>query len=304
MKYFLNSKFTICVAVTLCFFLMMNEALGWGPGGHMIVAQIAYARLNPKAKAEVDKLIALRIEPTAITEKSLGFVNASHWPDDLRPEKAFADTLPLHFVDFPFSPDGTALPAGLPGERNIITALTKYVDVLKSSGDDQERAQALRFIIHFVGDIHQPLHCVTRVTQDLDQGDRGGNGFPLKLRGRNGKIQTTNLHSYWDGGIGDFPKTGSNFAPPPLNQIAPAVARITSEFPDTDDGWKVGGPFGFAGWANESTELAKTKAYNGISPNHQPNRAYNQAALKIVHERVAWGGYRLAELLNAIWPEK
>src|SRR5205807_3524912 len=117
--------------VTLCCFLLMNEALGWGPGGHMIVAQIAYGRLNARAKAEADKLIALPIEPAAITKKSLDFVNASHWPDDLRPDKDFADTLQLHFVDFPFSPDETDLPTDQPGEQHIITALTKYVDILK-----------------------------------------------------------------------------------------------------------------------------------------------------------------------------
>jgi len=304
MKCFMNSKLMVCLSVTLCFLIMMNQALGWGPGGHMIVAQIAYERLNPRAKAEVDKLIALRIEPTAITGKSLDFVNASHWPDDLRPEPAFADTLPLHFIDYPFSADATALPADLPAQQNILTALSKYVDILKSSGDDRERAQALRFIIHFVGDIHQPLHCATRVSQGFPEGDRGGNEFPLKLLGSNGKVQTVKLHSYWDGGIGDFPKAGPNFAPPRLDQIGPAVTRVTAEYPDTDAGWKSGGSFGFADWANESKELAQTVAYSGISPNDQPSEAYNEAALKVVHQRVAWGGYRLAALLNAIWPEQ
>jgi len=265
----------------------------------MIVAQIAYGRLNSRAKAEVDKLIALRIDPAAITEKSLDFVNAAHWPDDLRPDPAFANTLPLHFVDFPFAPDQTKLPADLPEAQNIITALNKYVDVLKSSSDDQQRAQALRFIIHFVGDIHQPLHCASRVSADLPKGDKGGNDFPIVLKG-----QTVKLHSYWDGGIGDFPKMGPNFAPPPLEQIPPVAQRVTTEFPDTDYHWKAGGPFDFAGWANESLELAEDVAYKDITPNSQPSKKYNKAAIKTVHRRVLWGGYRLAELLNTIWPEQ
>jgi len=284
--------------------LLSSDALSWGPGGHMIVANIAYARLNPRAKAEVDKLIKLDIEPTAITAKSLDFVNASHWPDDLRPEEAFANTLPLHFADFPISADGTNLPTDLPESENVIAALGKYVQILKTSTDDNQRAEALRFIIHFVGDIHQPLHCATQVSAKLPEGDRGGNLFKIKLTGTDGKPQVVKLHSYWDGGSNDFPKAGANFAPPPLSQIAPAAKRITAEFPDSDPAWKAGGVEDFAGWAKESTDLAQSVAYAGISPNGRPSAAYRKQAVQTAHQRVAWAGYRLAELLNSIWPEQ
>jgi hypothetical protein len=305
MNHTLRAKLIACLALSLSFFLIMSQAWGWGPGGHMIVAQIAYGRLNSKAKAEVDKLIALQIDPAEITKNSLDFVNASHWPDDLRPVPAFHDTLGLHYVDFPFSGDGTALPLDLPEAQNIITALTNDLEILKSSTDDNARAQALRFIIHFVGDIHQPLHCAARVTEALPEGDRGGNLFDLTdSNKKNDRTQKVNLHSYWDGGIGDFPKAGPNFTPPPLDQIGPAVERITAEFPDTDDGWKAGGPSDFAGWAKESAQLAQRVAYEGIQPNRRPSGPYNQIALQTVHKRVAWGGYRLAELLNSIWPEQ
>jgi hypothetical protein len=270
----------------------------------MIVARIAYDRLNPRAKGEVDRLIALTIEPAAVTKKSLDFVNAAHWPDDLRSIPAFKDTLPLHFVDIPFSADGTDLPSDLPEQQNIVTALKKYVAILKSDSDARQRAQALRFIIHFVGDIHQPLHCATRVTKGLPEGDRGGNSFSLVFPGKDGGVRKVNLHSYWDGGINNFPKPGPNFAPPSPAQIAPAAARIAAEFPDTDDGWKAGGPDGFEVWAQESTELAGTVAYNKIKPNSQPSQSYKRAAFETVQRRVAWGGYRLAELLNSIWPEQ
>src|SRR3982751_2396342 len=96
---------TACLAVLLL--MLQGQALAWGPGGHMIVAFIAHERLNLKAKTEADRLIALKIAPTSITNKSLNFVNASNWPDDLRPVKSFAETLELHFADFPFLADGT-----------------------------------------------------------------------------------------------------------------------------------------------------------------------------------------------------
>src|SRR5256885_1045514 len=81
----------IATAWLAVFLLMLQgQARAWGPGGHMIVAFIAHERLNPKSKAEADRLIALKIAPTAITSKSLNFVNASNWPDDLRPVASFA----------------------------------------------------------------------------------------------------------------------------------------------------------------------------------------------------------------------
>jgi hypothetical protein len=101
-------------------------------------------------------------------------VNAAHWPDDLRDlGQTYADTFPLHFIDIPFSTDGTALPSNLPETTNITTAPARYVDILKNSSDDNARAQALRFVIHFVGDVQQPLHCSTLVSQAHPMGDGG-----------------------------------------------------------------------------------------------------------------------------------
>src|SRR6266700_679629 len=111
MRHLLKLKIVVVCVIVFCLVAPMQNTYAWGPGGHMIVAKIAYKRLNPKAKAQVDKLIALKIDPVSITGKSLDFVNAAHWPDDLRPEEAFAFSLPLHFIDIPFSTDGTSLPS-------------------------------------------------------------------------------------------------------------------------------------------------------------------------------------------------
>jgi len=277
-----------------------SVSLGWGAGGHMIVAQIAFKRLNPNAKAKVAELLAIQINPAAVTAKSKDFVNAAHWADDLRPFAEFDSFKALHFIDQPFSIDGTPLPS-LP-TPNIVTALEENVNILKTSTDKNAQAQALRLIIHFVGDIHQPLHCATRVDSAHHDGDRGGNLVSIKIPGAGATLKTTNLHSYWDGGIGSFPKTGANFAPPPLRQISPAAAKAMVGNPDTDPALKLDDPFNFTVWANESLTLAKDVAYNGITHGSKPTAAYNKASLKVVRQRVSWGGYRLAALLNAIWP--
>ena len=275
-------------------------SLGWGAGGHMMTAQIAFDRLNPRAKAQARKLLAIRINPAAVTAKSRNFINAAHWADDLRPFPEFDSFKALHFIDTPFSDDGTALPTVPPPD--IVTALEENVNILKTSTDDNARAQALRFIIHFVGDIHQPLHCSTRVSAALPDGDRGGNMVSLKVRQPNGTLKTTNLHSYWDGGIGTFPKSGPNFSPPPLSQIPRPVAMIIRTYRATDPGLNLSNPTDFAGWAGESHQLAKDVAYKGITNNATPSKAYNRRATSVARKRVAWGGYRLAALLNSIWP--
>jgi hypothetical protein len=267
----------------------------------MMTAQIAYDRLNPRAKVQARRLLAIRINPAAVTQRSRNFINASHWADDLRPFPEFDSFKELHFIDKFFSQDGTRLPTELP-PNNIVTALEENVNILKTSTDDNARAQALRFIIHFVGDIHQPLHCASRVSTALPTGDRGGNSVNLKIRQPNGTLKNTNLHSYWDGGIGTFPRTGPNFAPPPLSQIPRPVATIIRTYRATDPALNLNNPTDFAGWAEESHQLAKDVAYRGIRNNGTPTSAYNRTATRVVRKRVAWGGYRLAALLNSIWP--
>lgn len=290
-------KFRIAVGLMALMLCVPSLSLGWGAGGHMMVASIAYKRLNPRARAQAMALLARPINPAAVSVKSTDFVNAAHWADDLRPFAEFDAFKPLHFIDIPFATDGTPLPAGVPEPDNIVKALEDNVNILKTSTDKDAQAQALRLIIHFVGDIHQPLHCATRVSAANPQGDRGGNLVAITVAGKR-----TNLHSYWDGGIGTFPKTGPNFAPPPLSTIPAAIAQARFRNPTTDPRLKLNDPFNFQAWADESFALARSTAYEGISNGGTPTPAYDLKALKVARQRVAWGGYRLAALLNAIWP--
>jgi hypothetical protein len=197
--------------------------------------------------------------------------------------------------------DGTPLPTDEPAD-DIIKALVHNVEVLKTSTDDNARAQALRFIIHFVGDIHQPLHCSTRVDKDHPDGDRGGNLFNVKVRDANGRMQTKNLHSYWDGGLDGFAKGGPNFSPPPLNKIPAAASTAMRGNPGTSPFLRLDNPPDFAGWAMESSDLAQRKAYDGLTPGGTPDAHYRREGTRIARRRVAWGGYRLAALLNSIFP--
>ncbi len=291
------------LAIGVAFLILCTPSLslGWAAAGHMMTASIAFNRLNPRAKAKARELLAIPIDPPGVSRSSKDFINASHWADDLRPFPEFDSLKPLHFIDKPFSLDGTPLPTNLPTE-NIVKALEDNVEILKNSTDKNAQAQALRLIIHFVGDIHQPLHCATRVSSTQPDGDRGGNLFSIRIPGIDGKLNKSNLHSYWDNGIGKFPPTGPNFAPPPLRRIPPAVAIAVAGNPDTEPDLKLNEPFNFNGWADESHELAKNVAHRGVQNGKRPSASYNRKAVRIARKRVAWGGYRLAALLNSIWP--
>ena len=297
----LRLRSLIAIGVTLLILITPIASSGWGAGGHMMTASIAFDRLNPHAKAKVIELLAIEIPPADEAAKSKDFINASHWADDVRDYHEFDFMAPFHFINLPFTTDGTALPADLPKPDNILKGLQDNVAILRNSPDKAKQAQALRLIIHFVGDIHQPLHNVARISQAHKQGDRGGNLFAITVPGQ---IDPTNLHSYWDGGIDTFPPSGPppGYDPPPLSKIPPAVAIARQGNPATDPKLKLNEPFNFKLWSDESFALAKDVAYKGIQEGGQPSPAYKAKAIPVVRRRVAWGGYRLAALLNAIWP--
>jgi hypothetical protein len=301
----------VSALITVVLILFAPAAsFGWGAGGHMMTANIAFSRLTPHAKKEVAKLLALPVKVTlpdgtqpklsaqdkkklaGYTARSKDFVNAAHWADDLKGIKALNPFKELHFKDVYFSDDNSQLPPE--DANNIVTALNHNVDILKNSTDDNARAQALRFIIHFLGDIHQPLHCAARVTNG--KGDQGGNFVKITV--------AKNLHSYWDSGLATFPKEGPspNFTPPPLATVAAAAKKIAAANSASAPGLNLNDPTNFESWVQESFKLAKDVAYNGITNGSTPSANYKKQGIKVADQRVAWGGYRLAALLNSIWP--
>ena len=291
-----SSKNLFALALVAAGLLSYGSAFGWGAAGHMMVAKIAYDRLNPRARAEADRLMKISIGPNDALQSN-DFINSGRWADDIKSSKTFPKFDKDHFIDIPFSADGTPVPTNQPEAENIVKALNDNVQILKNSTDDKARAQALRFIVHFVGDIHQPLHCVTRVTKALPNGDRGGNDFYLFNQER--------LHAYWDNGADTFPRSSPppDYAPPAISQISRPADQIVKENPDSDSAWKAGGPFDFAGWAKEGNQIAIDSVYKGLVEQQKPSDEYTRASIIIIHRRVAWAGYRLAALLNAIWPD-
>lgn len=158
-----------------------HPALAWGPTGHRITGAIADANLSGTARAEVALLLGAETLAEAAT-----------WPDDMRsdPSDFWQKTANAwHYVTV--RGDGYQA-SDAPPEGDAMTALAHYTAVLRDKGAKQaEKAVALRFVVHIIGDLHQPLHVGAG-------NDRGGNDVKLRYFG-----ESTNLHSVWDSAMID-----------------------------------------------------------------------------------------------------
>jgi len=309
-----SSRLIALAFACVCF--LSVPAYGWFGPGHMAVAYIAYQNLSPEAKDRVDVLLRLNPDynkwraslPTSLSEdekRMMCFMIAATWPDAIKSKPDYTDdglqggNVPdgasswknigysdhlkhkyWHFVDLPFTQDNTKLePAPKP---NALTQIKTFRKVLASTKSDALKSYDLVWLLHLVGDVHQPLHCTARFGKTQTHGDAGGNF--VKLCSPPCKDE---LHAFWDGlpGDGDSPFIAISFAKG--LSADPALAGIADA----------------AVWIDESFQLAKSSVYVnppiglGAGP-FTLTDDYKSAALQIAKARVALGGVRLANILN------
>jgi hypothetical protein len=167
-------------ALALAVLLPAAPLAAWGREGHQIIAQLAETELSPAARAEVDRLLANEDEP--------GLVAASTWADEIRDSPEWRHTVRWHWVNLPRTNPCTYEAArDCAKGQCIVGAIEAQLAVLSdASQPDAERAIALKFVAHFIGDVHQPFHAGF-------SDDRGGNSTQLRF-----DRQGWNLHSLWD----------------------------------------------------------------------------------------------------------
>jgi hypothetical protein len=280
----------------------------------MMVAALAWPLMSDTAKRRAHDLLRLNPEygswAKGVSPAQRGrraFILAATWPDlikrkgsgyvfdSYRPEGeeasrniGYGDHLQhryWHFIDLPFSTDGTPLLA--PAAPNALTQIALFRQTIRSDSgvDDQIRSYDLAWLIHLVGDIHQPLHAASRFTQDEPSGDAGGSRVKL-VQGSD-----KNLHEFWDSVLGtsEDPVIATNAVRSPKFPWPPpkAEAAITDEH----------------AWAEESFRIAETAVYippiGSDSGPYVLTPTYIRRAYRTAQERVALAGVRLAHLLYA-----
>jgi len=251
-----------CMALVLLL-TVPSAVLAWGANGHRIVGRIAMNHLTDEAARGVQCLIGPE-----------GLDQVSTWPDEIRSDPAWSRATPWHFIDI--DDNETLETTQRDPNGDVLEAIGRFTAVLRDPQASRESKQeALKFLVHFVGDIHQPLHVGRRA-------DRGGNSIKVTLFG-----QETNLHSVWDAGLIDAEKLSfSEFAAfidhPTLKEI---------------QAWQSAAP---ADWVNESKAL-RDRVYK--TGDGKLSFEYDYVEIPLIKQRLLRAGVRLAGLLNSIFAE-
>jgi hypothetical protein len=298
--------------------------LAWGCEGHQVIALLAEKHLTPHALAMANQVLAADpIAPNLSRYCKEGGIDAiadaSTWADDVRSLRPH--TSPWHYVDIHLGTTRREVEKFCdPKEGCVTRAITDELAILRSAGaDDQKRADALRFLIHFVGDLHQPLHAASN-------NDQGGNCVPVaffdlkpQLRNPQTESYAPNLHGVWDTNILAKATPGMT--------VDQAASDLDHSFQGKIAHWKRD-KLNVNGWAWESHQIAVKTVYGKLparvpvetpqeikscaDDNHVSARMlklderieapYQDKAAPIVRQQVAKAGAHLALILNQLWP--
>ena len=294
--------------------LLLSPAQAWWDTGHMLTAAIALKSMN---KAQVDEASKLLVDLPGYSTFASNFISASHWADDIKRNGDAYAFSNWHFIDMPF-PNVSSCSVNTITEQNIVTALEgARKNLVNASVAGWTRAFSLRFVLHLMGDIHQPLHTTSRCTSKHPKGDYGGNSFKLADK------EFTNLHKFWDSCGGQYANTIAALCPYSnpdacvenesrrVAAVMEEADRLMLEFPAASLGED---PFNkkegadnqvwsaetFMGYAKTSFSVVEEGwLYGEVEENTLPTEAYVSRVRSTTRERIATGGYRLASLLNA-----
>lgn len=259
-------------AALSCLVLLMwqSNCFAWGAQGHRVIAQLAWERLNPKTRTQVEALL---------DGVGFEFVRDSDWADRIR--GSARATAKWHYVDIPFSAESYEPRRDCPDNKCIVEVLERKIETLRSDRESAAvRAEALLFVIHFIGDIHQPLHCI-------DRDDKGGNSDKVLFGGRK-----TNLHAFWDQNLVAMQGRGTS-------EIVSKLSRAIR--PGDAAAWGAGD---MISWANETHDVARRSVYfSDIRPGVLTTLSEEYAASNSVVAAVQLqkAGIRLSWVLNHLW---
>ncbi len=249
-------KTTTLIALTIFVSTFASTAHAWGAEGHQVIAKLAAAQLSPKAMAEVTRLLAQ--EPGGTLE------SISTWADEHRSPSSSH----WHFVNFPRDSCSYEAERDCPNGACVVEAIARQLAVLTSTASEEQRLKALKYVVHFVADVHQPLHAGY-------YDDKGGNKYQLQafMRG-------SNLHALWDSGLIRN-----------LNEDAQALtARLSrSSTPSNDVDLSP---------SRAAEESCRIVGSPGFYPERKVGLDYVEKFTPLLETRLVTAGARLAGILN------
>jgi hypothetical protein len=295
-----------------------SVAFAWDDAGHKITAWIAWNQMTPPVRAKVSEILLTAPEDShlsayfATDSRSLDarqrelFMIASTWPDIVR-DRRFPNRYQRyhrgnwHYINTFWKKENGKFVMLELQDVDAGRATEKLYEFEKAIADpnlsDADKAIAIAWILHIIGDIHQPLHASGRVTEQEPRGDLGGNLFLLTPEGTP-RDQQVNLHWFWDSIVGrNVPREHDACDDSYLPQFVggfwarhPAV-----KYSDIKDGK-------FDEWQLESVRLAMEEVFpDTLVRNQMPSDEYKRNAMRVSEERIALAGHRIAAMLNRIF---
>ncbi|NNE65386.1 MAG: hypothetical protein HKN33_02375 [Pyrinomonadaceae bacterium] len=292
----------------------------WDQVGHKITAIIAWEQMRPDVRDKVFKILLdapedshLSVPYDAFTSRSDEikrlelFMFASIWPDFVR-NRSFENRHKLynqgnwHYaaIFWEQKSDGARILEEFRGSGGI--AVPKLTDFEKTMRDpsykDEEKALAIAWYLHVAGDLHNPLHNASRVTEKEPEGDQGGNLFVLVPR-----TETSfgvNLHSYWDSIIGRVkPRKNDEWD---TDYLRPIARKFMKKHPvRTFD--KTMLERDYNSWNREGFAFLHPVVYDGVERGNLPSKKYRKRAFKLARKQITLAGYRIGNAMNALFSE-
>ena len=237
--------------------------MDWGKTGHRVVGKLAQQYLTTKAQKEIDILL-----------DGASLVSISNYGDEIKSNPKYKAFRPWHYINLPLDESYANTKKNPKGD--VVMAIKKCIAKVKDQNEPKnERAFYLKLLVHFIGDLHQPMHLGRKE-------DRGGNSIRLQWFGK-----TSNLHRLWDSHLIDSHGMNAAQLLGDLEELSP---KLIKEIQNQS----------LEQWVNESQALAKI-IYENTPSNSKLGEEYQSRYLPLLKIQLQRGGLRLAAQLNEIF---
>lgn len=292
-------------------------ANAWDETGHKLTAYIAWQQMRPDVRENVVKILLAAPEDAQLSTFYMPygsqseearrrdfFMIAATWADIIKDRNFDArfkkyNNSNWHYFDTMWTvTDGkVSFVTSTEDLGKLMEKLADFDKVIRGSASNPDKAIAIAWLEHLIGDLHQPLHTSGRIYGDETKGDQGGNLFALTPKGTT-RDKADNLHRFWDSAIGRSIPNASDTCDSAY--IEPIGQTIMRAFPYTKLQSRLSaGKYDV--WEKESVEISTTEVYKGLTRYEAPSEEYKKRALSIAQERIALAGYRMGELFNEVF---